>query len=72
MRLVLLHQLIFVMGVVEEGVVDVEDGVAEETLEEVALEEEALVGVGLEEETLEVVGMEEALGVATAVHALDH
>ena len=62
MRLVLLLQLIFVMGVAGEGVVDVEDGVAEETL----------VVVGLEEETLVVVDMEEVLGVAIVVHAPDH
>jgi len=43
MRPVLLHQLIFVMGVVEEVVVDVEDGVAEETQEEVGLEEALVV-----------------------------
>jgi hypothetical protein len=64
MRLVLLHQLIFVMGVVVEGVVGVDAvvGVVEETPEEVGLEEEPLV----------VVGMEEALGVAIAAHAPDH
>jgi hypothetical protein len=54
------------MGAVVEGVegvveVDAVGGAVEETLEEVGLEEEALV-----------VSMEEALGVAIAVHALDH
>ena len=63
MRLVLLHQLIFVMAVVGEEVVDVACGVVEVTLEEEASGEEAQVVVGLEEEILVVVGLEEALVV---------
>ena len=51
MRLVLLHQLIFVMEVVGEGVVDVAIWVVEVTLEEEALVEEVQAVVDLEEET---------------------
>ena len=63
MRLVLLHQLIFVMAGEEDHHRDVDSWVVEVTLEEEASGEEAQVVEGSEEEILVVVGLEEALVV---------